>query len=654
MRSMWRGRRALAVAGAVAILGGMAALVGPAAMGDSPEDGQPPSMTVAQMVAHGPAGKTVASVHRMAELFRPAQTAATPTVPPKGPVKGGSVVSGAPNAQGFNGIDLVGQENSGTGQYKNTNGGLEPPDQALCAGNGFVIEGVNLALRVYNEKAVPQTPVVPLVQFFNLPPTATTGSAFVSDPRCIFDAGTGRFFVNILEVDEPLVAVFGRAHNYFAVSKTGDPTKGWYIYSFDVSDDGLNGTPFHLTCPCLGDQPLIGSDANGLYLSDNEFSNAEVLPVQPPPALNPVINGVFTLPDFRNGQAQVYALSKQKLISGTLGPIVRFDTADVPLPANSARGGVWSSLQPAHSPPGDRSAAPAGGAEWFLSALDFGMSQDNRVAVWALTNTASLNSAQPSLTLKHTIVTTTNPKDVYRFPSSADQKDGPKPMADGCIPFPCNLEKLNGNDDRMNEVMLTNGNLWSGVNSSMDPIDANGSGAAADPRVGTMYFEVHPQLVSGQLSATMVRDGYITVPKENVLFPSIGATPGGAVIAGFTLSGVDYYPSAAWAELDGVAPGQLPVVHVSAFGKAPEDGFTGYCDPAGLAPLTNIGGLCTSGVSRWGDYSFTAVDEHGCVWTATEYISGGPRDPVAGNWATYITRVAPLGCNEPALTPSTK
>ena len=150
----------------------------------------------------------------------------------------------------------------------------------------------------------------------------------------------------------------------------------------------------------------------------------------------------------------------------------------------------------------------------------------------------------------------------------------------------------------------------------------------------------------------MLRDGYVQVARDNVLFPSIGPSPSGAVVVGFTLSGVDYYPSAAWAELDGLAPGQLPTVHISKLGAAPEDGFTGYCDPVGLVPLTNLGGLCASGIARWGDYTYTAVDEQGCIWTAAEYISGGPRDPVAGNWATYITRVEPPGCHEPTLTPS--
>ena len=92
--------------------------------------------------------------------------------------------------------------------------------------------------------------------------------------------------------------------------------------------------------------------------------NRLYIPSTPPPVA-PLINAAFTLPDFRNGQAQVYALSKDKLIHGQLGPVVAFDSASVPVPAGSGTSAIWSSLQPAHSPPGDHSTPPVGGAEFF-------------------------------------------------------------------------------------------------------------------------------------------------------------------------------------------------------------------------------------------------------------------------------------------------
>ena len=621
----------------------------------------PKTVSVAELVARGPASVAGGRVSRLPEIDHRLR-APFAAIAPAASQLGGStapaspVVNGDGGGSGFPGIDLVAQANAGTGQYKGANGGLEPPDQALCVGSGFVIEGVNNAMQVYTSRAVPLTPPIPLVQFFQLLPSPGLSpgmGSFTTDVRCIYDAASKRFFLSSLEEDTVNaggVPEFTRSHNYFAVSKTSDPTGDWYIYSFDVTDDGTNGTPMHATCPCLGDQPLIGADAHGFYLSDNEFSNSEVLPAAPPPATGKLVNTVFSLPDFRSGQAQVYALSKQRLINGQMGPLVQFDSVDTPLPAADAStaGALWSSLQPAHSPPGDQSSAPAGGAEFFMSQLDFAMAGDNRIAVWALTNTASLTTATPSLSLKNTVITTLNPADTYTFAVSADQKAGTLSLGANCQPVACNEEKLNANDDRMNEVMLTDGSLWGGVNTRLPPINAAGTGTDADPRTGIMYFEVRPSLVGGNLSAVMARDGYVVVPRENVLFPSIGASPSGPVVMSFTLSGVDYFPSAVWTELDGLAPGAAPTVHISALGAAAEDGFTGYCAQGIVAdPL----GQCSNGVARWGDYSFSEVDEQGCIWSGVEYISGGPALSGAGNWATFVNRVAPAGCVEPALTP---
>jgi hypothetical protein len=160
-----------------------------------------------------------------------------------------------------------------------------------------------------------------------------------------------------------------------------------------------------------------------------------------------------------------------------------------------------------------------------------------------------------------------------------------------------------------------------------------------------MYFDVQPSFVGESLRARMIRDGYVNAGKQNVLFPSIAASPNGPVVVGFSVSGIGYFPSTGWARLDGLARGEAPVIHISGLGKAPEDGFTGYClGNLSNPPLTNVAGQCTDGRSRWGDYSASVVDDHGCVWTAAEYISGLRRDDF-GNWGTFVTRVSVPGCS---------
>ena len=53
----------------------------------------------------------------------------------------------------FGGLNHFDQRFAGTGDYTNTQFSLEPPDQALCVGNGFVVESVNTAIRVKNPRA---------------------------------------------------------------------------------------------------------------------------------------------------------------------------------------------------------------------------------------------------------------------------------------------------------------------------------------------------------------------------------------------------------------------------------------------------------------------------------------------------------------------
>ena len=551
-------------------------------------------------------------------------------------------------SSGLNGVGVLEMEKAGTGKYAGTNGGLEPPDQALCVGNGYVMEGVNTAYKVFTTSGAPVTPAVPITQFFKINPAGSvTAASFVSDPRCVYDPVSKRFFALTLQADEatgPSQIPFTRSHTYFAVSKTSDPSGDWFIYSMDITDDGLMGTPLHTSCPCIDDQPLMGLDKYGLYISSNEYSNSEIIPVPLPPQVGGPVNTIFgTLPDYRNGQAQVYGLSKALLIGGTAAPIQAFDTANVPLPAEDQGKtpiSVWSSLQPATSPPGDTTPTPVGGAEYFMSQMDFQGLGDHRIAVWAMTNTSSLSTATPAVQLKHTILNTLNPADTYTAPSyGVDQKNGPHPLGDACG---CPLEQLNANDDRMNAVMLTNGALWGAVNTSLPAQDPS-----PDLRAGIMYFKVQPALGGADgVSATMLREGYVQVARNNVIFPVIAASPQGPVGMFFTLAGPSYFPSAAWTRLDGLGNG-APAVHISGVGTAPEDGFTGY-PLSNQVPVVPLDPQQGSGVSRWGDYGATAVDEQGCMWGASEYITDQARDTQV-NWGTFITRIQPDGCSEPAL-----
>lgn len=552
---------------------------------------------------------------------------ATPGLPPpptNNPNPAGRAVSTA-NAgfSGFNGISHTDQRNAGTGNYTNTQFSLEPPDQGLCANGKFVVESVNNAIAVYDNNGNLLAGVTPNSQFLGLAPeidrTTLVSGPFISDPKCIYDWQTNHWFFTELEedVDPATGAMTGPSHTYVAVSKTADPTQSWTVFNFDTTDDGTNGTPVHASCPCFGDQPLIGSDINGFYVTTNEF-----------PTFTAGFNG-----------AQVYAISKRKLIAAathTSGGAVTFahiNAADFMAPF----GGISYSIQPAMRAPFDLNPEDAlnqirlGGIEYFLSALQFGNPPyqvlDNRIGVWALTNTKALNtdSPTPDIALHLKVIGS----ETYGQPNGADQKAGPTPLRDllaagqyppgcGAADNPCTpptanpLEQVDTNDDRMNQVTFANNTLWSGVNT----IIGDGS------RTGLAYFAVHPSWTGQDLNARMANQGYVAVDNENVIFPSVAINNRGQGAIAFTLVGHDFFPSSAYIRIN--SNGLVGDVHVAGAGAAPDDGFTGY-EP-----------FADGATARWGDYSAAEVAPDGSIWVASEYIPSTPPRTLLANWGTFV------------------
>jgi hypothetical protein len=534
---------------------------------------------------------------------------------------------GSELAAGFAGLNHVSQRTADGGNQFS----LEPPDQGLCAGSGEVVEAVNDVFATYDTSGQRNGGPTSLTKFFTgqsqivrhdtTPPTATYGP-FLSDPKCYYDPGLGRFFLTVLEIEQdPATGAFG-THSaiLIAASTTATPSTSrgdWHLYSIDTSNDGgsaadtVDGAsgpsrtlPGDSGCPCFGDQPLIGADRYGFYVTTNEFSIA-----------GPQFDG-----------AQVYAFDKAGLAAGTLR--MQYVADGLPLAE-----GTSYSLQPATSPTTGDWAAAANGTEYMLSALDFDATLDNRIGLWTLTNTKSLTLSGSGLI---SIASSLLPSEVYGQPPDAVQKSGPTPLASfvqqlygaknptsGSAP---QEELLAGNDDRMNQVVYAGGNVWGALNTVVKT--DNGPS-----HVGSAYFVVSP--AQGKVAS----QGYVAVNQANLLFPSIAVTSSGKAVYTATLSGTGYFPSAVYATID-PAGGPGPV-RIAAAGLGPDDGFTGY--PPFGGPT-----------GRWGDYSAAVPDGAGGAWLATEYVGqtctaaqfaqdttcGGTRTILA-NWGTYVMHVTP-------------
>ncbi len=260
----------------------------------------------------------------------------------------------------FNGVS------SNDSRITNFNLEFEPPDQGLCVGNGYVLEAVNSAFRIYTSSG--KTIVGPS----NVNDLFNVGSLeFTSDPRCYFDASTNTWFATILFIS----ADSKSSQLLIAVNSSGNPQNVWSQYQIDTTHAGGRG------CPCFGDQPTLGIDQNNLYVTTNEFS-----------ILGPQFNG-----------AQIYAFSKQDLIAGVPIHFAHFSHLTI-------GGAVAASVQPAISTGGPS-------AEFFLNALDPTGTTDHRLGVWAMTNRTALQHGQ-SPTLSSTVITS----EAYGLPPAAAQR----------------------------------------------------------------------------------------------------------------------------------------------------------------------------------------------------------------------------------------
>jgi len=483
---------------------------------------------------------------------------------------------------GFNGLSHRDQRFAGTGQYANTQFSTEPPDQGLAAGNGFVMQAVNAAIAIFDAKTgtLRQGPTA-INQFFHLKPEVNRGNAtygdFTSDPRVLYDAQLKRWFVTVVEIaTNPQSGSFAAPTRLLiAVSNSSDPRQDWKVYSIETTSDGVQG------CPCFGDQPVMATDTHGLFITTNAFS-------------------------LRQGFAgvQIYALSKQLLAGGAMPPVMHWN-------GPKSAGGFAFSLQPAtNSSFGTDDGAH--GIEYLVSVADIRNMLDHRIAIWAISNTASLADSAPALKLRNVIIDT----QPFGVPPDAEQKAGNTELGS----LVSEREQfISTGDHRMQQATFANGSLW----CALTTIVALGSDPA--PHAGIAYFAFAPSTGGdGVLSARTIHQGYLALANADLFFPSLAMAPDGHGVLAFSMSGADWYPSAAFAEFTTESMGEIQIV---AAGAAPHDGFSGY---------KYFGG---SAAARMGDYSAATLDENGAVWVASEYVPLAPRT-LLSNWGTFIARLS--------------
>ena len=427
--------------------------------------------------------------------------------------------SNAVSGQSFEGLSMWDQRTL-NGFY------LEPPDQGMCASTdasvgagGRVLEPVNDVVAVYDTSGTTLKEET-LNRFFGYP-DLLAGGPELTDPSCYYDSETGAWFVVVLTLELGNQGNFtGENHIDIAVSSPTDhdpSTTTWKTYSIDTTDNGNNGSPNHNCAPdpspkpdesmpdaCIGDYPHIGADHYGFYITTNEY------------------------PFFTDGfnSAQIYALSKHKLAANDSSvPWVQFANTKL---ANEKRGPVGFTIWPAVVP-GTAYNDENNGTEFFLSsdaAEESGNAtgSSDTIGLWAITNTKSLDSAQPALTLSSRALSS----EAYGVPPTSDQPgtgtqdptlnwplgqclndtptallpgppDSPTcfqtflmstaPNAPTADPYkPEVIGTLDSNDSRMQQVYYANGKVWGALDTRMS--------VAGTEQAGIAWFSVKPSMIA--------------------------------------------------------------------------------------------------------------------------------------------------------------
>lgn len=571
-----------------------------------------------------------------------------PKTPLDAPVVNSSNVEGAnPElALSFDGLNHYDQRTANGGNQWS----LEPPDQGLCVGNGYVVEAVNSVIQVWDTDGNPLTGVGDLNTFFGYPAAINRSTLEygpdVIDPVCYYDPDFQRFVVAITTLHHvgTTSAYSGRNTIDIAVSNTSDPTGEWTVYYTPAQNDGTEGTPDHgctldgsTPGPCFQDYPHIGGDAYGVYITTNEYD-----------LFGPSYNA-----------AQIFAFSKAQLAEHPA-------TIDVTLVANlNVDGSPGFTVWPAISPAGQYATDKNGhGVEYFLSTIAGDGSETGnptgtarRIGLWALTNTDSLDSGSPSLGITSRLINS----QTYVFPPTSDQKPGDIPLADcindtttptifgpGCwqlffVNEPAHDEvesRPDSLDSRMQQTWYVNGVLWGASGTAVN--------VGGEIKAGIAWFAVEPKINgAGKVEGQVKKQGYLALAKNNLTMPAIAMGTNGKGAIAFSVLGEDYFPSAGYVTID--SDGSVGPIHIAAQGLGPDDGFTSYKAFVGNPPRT-----------RWGDYG-AAVTDGNNIWIASEYIGqtctyneyypdppnlagfglcGGTRTSLA-NWDTRISKLNP-------------
>ncbi|MGH3303815.1 MAG: hypothetical protein ACRDOK_19480 [Streptosporangiaceae bacterium] len=604
---------------------------------------------------------------------------APPTVSCQPPGRGCDRVSqfsgGAVGVKGLNAVDSATQSTNVDGLD------IEPADQGLCAGNGYVVESNNLGeILVLNTKLHRESPVISLDTVMGL---TNLGWSSGGDISCTYDyANGGHWFITEIVSASPesasgafagcFAGVANACYEGIAVTAGNSPFGPYNVYYAHADYNPAEpGYPY-----LLNDFAKIATSRDAFLLFYDEF------PLVTPGLGGGGFNGAqelafnknalergepTTLSDGRPNPAFTMAIENMGLLPTPNGTCTSDDQFHAP--------GItcWYSVIPAAPPDPSQYDNSHGGSAFMLESLDFYGSGDNRLAVFDWTGLGNLNSWNCSscagIRFGGQLFSGVN--SYIDVGALAPQKAGPIPLGDECgaaslsvgspPPASCPEGGIATNGDNFTEASQAGGQLWGAISTEVDQTFA--SEATPELHQGAAYWVIGTTTFDWFGSFSLTSQGYVSAAHEELEFPAMAAEGypwqdggNGAAILSASLSGNGgptgadnggFYPSTAFGRVTSFSGGLLgSTMNIADLGQSPADGFTEY---QGFPGPTR---------ARWGDYGAATFLpwSGGKIYFATNYIQSpnctgaaftltlgtcsGTRDGFA-NWGTSVNSVVP-------------
>ncbi len=624
---------------------------------------------------------------RKADGPDPAATPPTVTCPGAGC---DTINASAPGVTAVKGLNAVDSHNSSTDTMF---GDIEPADQGLCAGNGYVVEDNNVGeILVFDTALHRVSSVISLDTMMGL---GTKSWSSGGDISCTYDYQNGGhwFFTEIVSASSEasggpfasngcFEAAADACYEGIAVTTGNNPYGPYNVYflhaDYNPAEPGFPNL--------LNDFAKIATTQDAFLVFYDEFPLAY-------PHNTGFGGGGF------NG-AQEFAFDKTALEQGMPAANVNVAIENMgllPTPDGGCpeSGGAtcWYQVIPAQAADPSQYDNSNGGEGFMLGSLDFVGNGDTRVAAFDWQGLSALNSGNCSACSQISFGGTllSGVEFYYGEGFLGAQKQGPIPLGADCgaAQLPPNSETdcpENGiatNGDGMTQVAQAQGQLWGAVSTEVNQMFGHGGNTTSETHQGAAYWVINTQSFdqTGQFSLTS--QGYVSAAHEDLEFPAIAATdqaspgPGASALMTFTVSGDGvgdllpnglntnpnnytaahpadhggFYPSTAYGLLNSTSNGLIgSQANIADLGQSPQDGFTEYQGyPGATRP-------------RWGDYSWAVFVPGfgpgrggGTIYFATNYIQypncsspfsatgfgvcGGTRDGMA-NWGTSVNSLA--------------